>query len=164
MDYFLETIERCRSSGILLDTNLLLLYFMGLFDSAQITRFKRTQMFVVEDFDTLIAIRCKFNRLLTTPNILTEVSNLAGQLPDHWKFDYFRLFAKEIQVFDEKYFQSAEIANQPGFVKYGLTDIAISLIAQEGCLVLTVDAPLYQYLQSRKIKTLNFNHIRQYNW
>jgi hypothetical protein len=162
--YFSEIIQRCSHSGILLDTNLLLLYFMGLYDSEQITRFKRTQIFVVEDFHTLIAIRQKFNRVLTTPNILTEVSNLAGQLTDKSKSDYFRIFAKEIQTFDERYFRSAEITNQPGFMKFGLTDIAISLIAQEKCLVLTVDAPLCQYLQSKKIEVLNFNHIRQLNW
>jgi hypothetical protein len=164
MTYFTKTVERCRKSGILLDTNLLLLYFMGLYDREQITRFKRTQIFVVEDFHTLIAIRQKFNRLLTTPNILTETSNLAGQLTGQSKDSYFKVFAKEIQTFDEKYFHSSEIASQPGFIKFGLTDIAITLLAREGCLVLTADAPLYQYLQTKRIEVLNFNHIRKFNW
>lgn len=164
MTYFTETIERCRKSGILLDTNLLLLYFMGLYDREQITRFKRTKIFVVDDFYTLIAIRQKFNRLLTTPNILTEISNLAGQLTGQLRDNYFKVFAREIQTFDEKCFPSSEVARQPGFIKFGLTDIAISLIAQEGCLVLTADAPLCQYLQTRRIEVLNFNHIRKFNW
>lgn len=164
MTYFNEKIERSRKSGLLLDTNLLLLYFMGLYNKTQITKFKRTKIFVVEDFYTLLTLRQKFDKLLTTPHILTEVSNLAGHLTGQLKDGYFKLFAKEIQTFDEKYLSSKDVAQKSEFTKFGLTDIGISLIAQEGCLVLTVDAPLFQYLSTRNIEVLNFNHIRQFNW
>ena len=40
-------MQRYRSRGILVDTNILLLHFVGSFDPSLIARFKRTERFTI---------------------------------------------------------------------------------------------------------------------
>lgn len=67
-----------RQKGILIDTNILLLYFVGTVNRARISRFNRTEKFTPEDYDTLIEIINFFPKRVTTPNILTEVNSLTN--------------------------------------------------------------------------------------
>jgi hypothetical protein len=75
-DEIQRLVVRYARKGILIDTNILLLYFLGSFDQDLIPSFKRTVQFTVEDYNTLLLLLQMFDRLVTTPNILTEVSNL----------------------------------------------------------------------------------------
>lgn len=84
-DNTIRLLRRHRTTGVVLDTNILLLYFVGLLDPQAIPKFKRTDTFVVEDYYTLLAVLQFVSKPITTPNILTEVSNLLGQLPEHLK-------------------------------------------------------------------------------
>src|SRR5262249_40593359 len=138
-----QLINRYRQAGLLIDTNILLLYFIGSFDSALISRFKKTQQFVVEDYRTLLLLIRQFQKIVTTPNILSEVSNLSGQLPEQAKeplrSSYFKKFAEQLSILDEHYLQSRQVANDTYFLKLGLTDVAISHLARGKYLVLTDD-------------------------
>ena len=104
-DYYTKLLSKYKTQGVLIDSNLLLLYFVGLYDQKQIPKFKRTAKYVIEDFLTVARIIDFFSRIVTTPNILTEVSNLSGQLHEAVKTRYFQLFAKQICVLDEHYEQ-----------------------------------------------------------
>lgn len=72
-----------RRAGVLMDTNLLLLYLVGAFDPEEVPRFKRTSQFTPADFALLVRFLELFQRIVTTPHVLTEAGNLAGQLADH---------------------------------------------------------------------------------
>ncbi len=98
-----ELIARYRKAGILVDTNLLLLLFMGNFQPARITTFKRTQQFVEEDFQLLMLLLGYFDKIITTPNILTEVSNLSGQLEGNLKLAYFLSMVNIIGGLEEEF-------------------------------------------------------------
>ena len=74
-----------RWEGLLIDSNLLLLLFVGLRDRDRIQKFKRTAQFTIRDFERLAAFIRRFKEVVTTPSILTEVSNLLGQLPESLK-------------------------------------------------------------------------------
>jgi hypothetical protein len=86
-------LARYRTAGVLVDTNLLLVYFVGAFDPALIPKFKRTRMYTLEDHPLLVRVLGFFEKVVTTPHILTEVSNLAGQLPSHLTRGVFEKFA-----------------------------------------------------------------------
>lgn len=162
-DYYDSLIIRYRQSGIVLDTNILLLYFIGIVDVNLISRFKRTKnKFSVEDYYLLSNLLRYFSKIATTPHILTEVSNLSGELRDRVKQDFFSRFAKGITLLEEHYTCSADLAKMPAFVKFGLTDAGIAHL--ETHLVLTEDFALAQYLQSKKTDVMNFNHIRFMSW
>jgi rRNA-processing protein FCF1 len=162
-----QSIHGHYSRGILVDTNLLLLLVIGSCDRAQIGRFKRTSsLFTDADYDLLLAGIQGFKAIITTPHILTEVSNMMGQLEGKLKQQFFRRFALQILTgpVTEIHVSCKDIVQNQAFLKFGLTDIGIEHVAREHYLVLTMDFPLANYLATRGIQVVNFNHIRQMGW
>ena len=69
-------IDKHRSKGVLVDSNLLVLLLVGLVNKRRIPEFKRTQNFAIEDFDTLSELVEWLGPLRTTPHVLSQVSDL----------------------------------------------------------------------------------------
>ena len=157
-------IQRYKQAGILVDTTILLLYFIGAYDQDLIPKFKRTRQFTVEDHAILIRLLDLFDKIVTTPNILTEVSNLSGQLGEPKKSEYFKKFSSGISLLEEEYVASKDVADMQEFVRFGLTDTGIVYLTRGKYLVLTDDFRLSQYLQSAEVDVINFNHIRPAYW
>ncbi len=103
MNHFKEIFCNYRNKGILVDSNLLLLYFLGKYNKSLIQRFKRTNKYVIEDYELLTSVIEFFTRVITTPNILTEISNLSGNLENEFKTRYFLEFAKQLELLHEFY-------------------------------------------------------------
>ena len=146
---------------LLLDTNTLLLLYVGLFDRSLVANFKRTRIFTVDDFDLLVQIVDGFQTLVTTPHVLAEVSNLSGQLRDEARRGYFATFARSLQQVDERYVPAKALINHPVFVRLGLTDAGIAELAHRDRLtVLTTDLDLFLWLSKAQVRVFNFNHLR----
>ncbi|MBU1753132.1 hypothetical protein KKG56_04655, partial [bacterium] len=75
--YLESLLQKHKNRGIVVDANLLLVYFLGSFNPQLILQYKRTKIYTLEDFYVLCQFIKYFDRLITTPNILTEVSNLS---------------------------------------------------------------------------------------
>ena len=163
-DALWRLIEKYRAKGVLVDSNLLLLYFIGRYDRKLVSMFKRTNAYAVEEFELLARLLALFRVLVTTPNILTEVSNLAGQLPDRVQPSYFQTFRDQLVVLDEQYVSSASACRTRFFERFGLTDSVIAEAARNGLLVLTADLALALLLEQLGIDLINFNHIRHLAW
>ncbi len=159
-DYLDELFLRYRQKGILIDTNLLLLYCVGLHDKALIKQFKRTIKYEVEDFEILLRVIKFFAKVVTTPNILTEVSNLASQLPESVKKPFAPTAVKMIHVLEEFYLPSKTIAGTKHFASFGLTDSGIIELVKNQFLVLTDDLRLADYMQRLKTDVINFTNLR----
>ncbi|HEX8451060.1 MAG TPA: PIN domain-containing protein [Longimicrobium sp.] len=157
------TVARYRGSGVLIDTNLLLMYFVGAHDPNEIARFKRTMQFTSGDHDLLVAFIEHFRRIVTTPHILTEVSNLAGQLTDRTRTGVFAALSAGLRLFGEEHTPAAELAEDPAFPRFGITDTAVLREAKGRYLVLTDDFRLSQYLRSEDVDVFNFHHLRLYD-
>jgi len=157
-----DTSTAYRWEGLLIDSNLLLLLFVGLCDRDRIQKFKRTAQFTIRDFERLAAFIGRFKEVVTTPSILTEVSNLLGQLPDSLKYSFYQHFAHAMKNMHEQYTPSQELGNEKAFPRFGLTDTAILQAASGTYLVLTDDFRLTQYLLSRNITVINFNQLRAF--
>lgn len=157
-------IKQYRRRGILIDTNVLLLYFVGSFARDIIPTFKRTRQFTVEDYQMLLRLIGQFRKRMTTPNILTEVSNLSGQLDESIHPAYFQKFAEHLTLLEEHYIESHKVTTHPHFTKLGLTDAGIFTVVRGKYLVLTDDFRLSQSLQKEGIACINFNHIRILGW
>lgn len=160
-DYLRHLVEKYRSRGALIDSNLLLVYLIGRCDPDLIPAFKRTQKFARRDFEILAGIVTYFARIIVTPHILTEVSNLSGQLTDK-RLDRCRIELRGMisEILDEKYVPATEIVPMSAFPELGLTDAGIERLAPDTCLVLTDDFPLSNRLQTLRIDAINYNHIR----
>ncbi len=153
-------LAKYRTRGILIDTNILLLYLVGLVNRQRIPRFKRTAQFIPEDYDLLLQIVDGFQKVITTPNIMTEVNSLANQLGEPERSQCLIIFAKLISRIIEKYTKSNLIANQEMFSRFGLTDCGIMYLAKDKYLVLTDDLKLSLYLKAQGIDVINFNNLR----
>jgi hypothetical protein len=161
-----ELFARHRGKGIVLDSNLLLVFLSGAQSIALFGRFKRLGDYTVGDYDLLVRLLDSFRTLVLTPHILTEVSNLANSLPESSKEDWYRKFAalltlrsRQIAV-QEKWVPAAELAAMPEFVPFGITDTALAQLSPEA-LVVTEDYRLSGALRKRGIPVLNFGDLRK---
>ena len=159
-DHLLGLIERHRSGGVLVDANILLLYFVGSYNREHVPRFKRTVQFTVDDYDLLVRLLSRFARVVTTPHILSEVNSLSGQMGEPAKTEYFEEFARGIATLDEQYVASVTVSRLAQFRKLGLTDSGILHLAAGKYLVLTDDLRLCQFLEKAAVDVLNFHQIR----
>jgi rRNA-processing protein FCF1 len=164
MEYIQELVSRYKNKGLLVDTNLLLLYFVGAYDPDRIPKFKRTMAFTVDEFWLLASFLDAFEKLVTTPNVLTEVSNLSGQLAENLRSPFYSEFASRIPLLEEHYIPSASVSSLVHFNKFGLTDSGVVQLVKDNYLVLTDDLSLVGYLHNRGIDAINFNHIRSLAW
>ncbi len=164
MDYIEKLLNRYRNKGILIDTNILLLLIVGSSNRKRISQFKRTEQFIPEDYDLLIKLIDLFPKIITTPNILTEVNSLTNQIGEPERSKCFAIFAQLISEIDEFTLSSQDIVKNNGFIKFGLTDCGIVEVSKNQYLVLTDDFKLFNYLQKLGIDSINFNHLRVYLW
>lgn len=159
----LDQVRKYARRGLLIDTNLLLLLFLGNYDRRQIDTNSRLHAYAQQDFEFLSDLLRWFKPLVTTSNILTEVSNLSNAIPERSREAYFASFASRLMLLEEEHVASST-ALQSRWAKFGLTDAVIATLAKNRYLVLTDDFRLSQCLQSDGIDSLNFNHLRQANW
>lgn len=160
MDYYSSIVNRNLEKGILIDTKPLLLLLIGSYNPNSIETSKLTQDFTLEDYELLVNLVKRFNQIVTTPNILTEVSNLLKRAEGKIRDQIYTLFSHSVQEFVEESKPSKETVKHEYFSKFGLTDLAILDNAKGKYLVLTGDLPLFSYLQNIGIDVINFNHLR----
>lgn len=159
-------IRKYRSSGVLVDTNLLLVYIVGLYDTVTgyrlVNTFKYTKGdYGAGDFDVLLAFLKEFDVLVTTPHILAEVSNsIVGELTDPAKDLCLGLIQKTIPTFQEHHVPAKNLLAEEQFRTYGVADIGILRTAAGRYLVLTDDYSLSSYLNKIGIDTLSLPEIK----
>jgi len=151
---------RYKRVGVLFDANLLLLYWIAKFAPEQVSRFKRTSAFTEEDVGRVVRLYERCSRVVATPNVVTEVSNLAGQLTDATKRAVFEAVRHCILVCSETYVASSVASAHADFPRLGLTDCSILSLPPGSCLVITKDLQLYLSLQRAGIDSINYNHLR----
>lgn len=158
--------RRPQPRHLLVDTNLLILLTVGSFEPGLIGRHKRTHQFTVEDYRLLREYLRRFRTLVTTSNILTEVSNLVDQVGAPISQKLQELLASIIGVLEEQYVVSRDCCGLEEFRRLGLADASILRLAQDqgDLAVLTDDIHLYLALQKRGLEAVNFNHLREISW
>ena len=156
-------IEKHQAKGVLVDSNLLVLLLVGRVNTARILDCKRTGDFTIADFDLLRNLITWFGKLIGTPHVLSQVSDLA-ELTGKDQERIRHLFKLVVDQIEEFYDSSRDLVAHPLFQRLGLTDAAIASIANRGILVLTADVTLQLALQRRGADALNFNHVRQLAW
>lgn len=147
-----------RGKPAILDANILLFYWCASFDPTLVNSFKRLNSFRAEDIGLLHRTMEVFSAIRTTPHVLTEVSNLANSLPQWRKVDWSRHFAQRVELIPEKWISAQTIIKDPALV-LGLTDAGLCALASDH-VILTIDFPLSNYLESKRLNVINFTHLR----
>lgn len=153
-----------RREAVFIDTNLLLVLLIGALDPAQVDRFKRTRKYSREDYALLAAFVSQYKRVVTTPNVLTEVSNLAGQLTGPLRERAFLALGVLVSQYEERFHPSRELILHDSFPVLGLADTSVISAVDNTITVLTDDLPLYLRLSAAGIEAINFNHLRSGSW
>ena len=154
-DYLLTLIQKYKQKGLLIDTNIVLLYVVGSFNPLLIREFSRTAMFDENDFYRISKFIGYFELKITTPHILTEVSDLIGNR------EFIQLALKTYIETSKEYFsKSVNVCKNKSFLNFGLADTAISESAKDSYLVVTNDNKLFGYLSNQKIDVINLEQIR----
>jgi hypothetical protein len=157
-------VQKYRSTGVMLDTNLLLLYVFSRFSPAMIG-IGRLAAYDSDSAELLLQYLARFERILTTAHVLAETSNLARQMVKGGKWQamceqVFPLFCLPEHSALKSVGVNTETLNPGNFLKLGLTDAAL---AQEASmhLLLTADLDLYCEVVSAGNDAVNFTHMRE---
>lgn len=160
----MEFIRTYINRGIVLDTNLLILYIVGRFQKDLIGNFKRVAKYTPEDYELLFNFLALFKKKITSPHILTETTNILEGLNKKMNHQLFNFLRKLIYELKEFTIDSQIVVRTDCFLKFGLTDATISIIGTKKYLILTDDFNLYNFLIRQKIPAINFNHLRTIVW
>lgn len=161
-----QLFARHAGKSVLLDSNLLLVFLSGSSNPSLFGQFKRVSAYTLKDYELLVRLLSSFTILLTTPHILTEVSNLANSLPERFKPDWYRNFAALIASeqktpgIREQWMPAAELARMSEFTAFGITDAALTKLSSEA-LVVTEDYRLSGVLKSQGVFVFNFGDLRK---
>lgn len=146
---------------MVLDANVLVLLIVGSVDRGSIATHKRTAAFTEVDFDLLIEVIEKFDRLVVTTSVLTETSNLLGQAYGALKQQLLAKLGGFVGTVHEERPASAVVVQERVFIRLGLTDAGLLTCVRQGHYLLTTDLDLYLGAIEISANVVNFNHLRQ---
>ena len=99
-NYIRQLFGKYKHKGVIVDTNILLLLFVGSVNKKRISKFNRIKQFLPEDYDLLVEIISYFSKIVVTPNILTEVNSLINQLSEPERSKSLEFLVKAVTEWD----------------------------------------------------------------
>ena len=148
-------------AGCFLDANLLVLLVVGSVDRELIAKHRRLRRFAAEDYERLLGLIARVERVFVTPNTLTETSNLLAQHRDPERSRFFDRLRFIIQESEEVVVASAVAATNRAFQRLGLTDAALLEVVTAETPLVTVDLDLYlAALAKDPYAAVNFTHLQ----
>ena len=148
-------------TGFFIDANLLVLLIVGSVDQDLIAKHRRLRRFAVEDYERLVNLIDRVDRVLVTPNTLTETSNLLAQHRDPERSRFFDKLKFIIQESKESVVASTVASRNNAFERLGLTDAALLEVATAETPLVTVDLDLYlEALAKGQDTAVNFTHLQ----
>jgi hypothetical protein len=148
---------------LLLDANILVLLIVGLTSRSYIRVHKRLAGYAEADFDLLEAYANAADRIVVTPNTITEASNLARQIYEPARTYIMATLRSLIHRVDEVYVQSKQAAQGAIFLRLGITDAALLGVEFAAAELLTADLDLYIEAARAGRTAVNFNHYIEAN-
>jgi hypothetical protein len=145
---------------IILDANLLLLLVVGATSRDYIAKHRRLSAYTEADFDLLGKVLATDSKIVVTPNILTETSNLIRYIANPARTQIYRVFRTLVQATEEQYLESRQVVSREEFIRLGLTDSAMLEMATASHILLTADLALYLAALRQGLQAQNFNHLR----
>lgn len=163
---FDSLIHTYARKGLLIDTNVLLVLIVGLVDEGLVGRFRRTSSYTAEDFHLLRRLVRPFARIVTTPQILAELSNLSPTgRKDALAARYFSQLVGLLREAHERHVAKDVMIRSTLLPRIGFTDLSILEAARNReYLVLTDDLRCAEYLRAANCDVINLNQLRGEIW
>jgi hypothetical protein len=145
---------------VALDSNLLVLLVVGSLAPSQIAGHKRLRAYDVEDFE-LLCRHLDGAELVTTPNAMTEASNLIVYgVSEPLRSNLLFALKSVADIVNERYLASGQVMTSDPYRRLGLTDAAWLALSEPRLELLTDDLPLYLAASHAGMNARNFNHLR----
>ncbi|MCG9229893.1 PIN domain-containing protein [Vibrio diabolicus] len=155
-----ELLSKYRKNGVMLDTNLLVMYLIGLYDRELVPNFKRTEKYSTDQFDFLHYYVGEFSKLIVTPHVLAETWNFIEKLPQSDFNAFLDKVLPNIDLFEEEHINKSILIKAEGFNLIGITDMAVIKAAKAtSCLVITDDLRAYKQFYDNGVDSINMNHL-----
>jgi hypothetical protein len=147
---------------VAIDVNLLLLLVVGDANRSWIARHKRLKAYDDKAFDLLVEVIGDVSRMVVTPNVLTEVSNLACQgIAEPGCTQVRRVLAQYAVKASECYIESRVAVSHSEFLRLGLTDAVLLMNKDSDLRLWTDDLGLYLAAIAANLPVENFTHLRR---
>lgn len=132
------------SRGVILDTNVAMLFFVGLTGRRNINRHGRVKRFTVHQFEALAnAIELGREFVIAAP-ILAEVSNLLRQGPDDIWIEAVGQMRSIVPRSREIRPSCVDVVTMRSFEWLGYADAALLSALNEDVALITCDGPLFR--------------------
>jgi hypothetical protein len=139
----------------------LLLFFLAMqVDLGILRSFKRVSNFRSSDLQPLKDLVGAFSALITTPHVLTEVSNFIDQAPPQWRPQLIDALRSFIIEQEEHFEESSRLVELPEFAHLALADTAL-LSLSRSVSVATLDYELYGRILAVGGRAIHFDHVRE---
>ena len=146
---------------IFVDASLLVLLVVGRTNKNLIEKHRRLREFQEEDYDTLVGILNQVDKILVTPNTLTEASNLLAQHGEPQRSRFFEMLGILIGESEEIAVTSKAVSQNSEFTRLGLTDAGLLEVISNSNPLITVDLALYLAAIRRESgSAYNFRHYQ----
>ncbi|MDF1780759.1 MAG: hypothetical protein P1U67_05640 [Alcanivoracaceae bacterium] len=152
------------AKSLLLDTNLLVVFVVGLLDPSIIGRHKRTRDYTPEDFAALKSVLDNYQELWITSQSVAETSNLVRQTNRPEAENLLTVLSELVSSSKESNMDSKAIFSVPCVQTLGVTDAGIAKKSKRVTNLLTADLDLYLEVSRLFGNAINFNHVRTGAW
>ena len=169
----METLEKIRKfsiqrnrEGIILDTMVLLLFFIGKYDYSLIKNFKPTHEYSKNDCELLDRIVRLFKKIIITPQVIAEMSNHSLSYLFSARLQQYLCvvvnFLKNKERTEERHikFKDWNDKNIGRLCSFGFVDMGMYEVSkQTGMPILTDDENLYNF-SKKEIPIIKFSIIK----
>jgi hypothetical protein len=152
-------------NGIILDTKPFLFYLAGRYDFDSIGKTPLTEEYRKEDFEILNDFISKFKRIVITPQILAEVSNIINtKIPKNNFVIFINKIIKILLDAEEMYINKNDILKREE-IKLGITDVSIlTLCERSDQIILTKDLVFANLCLDKGLPIIHFDWLRSLYW
>ncbi|WGD31675.1 hypothetical protein AncyloWKF20_07605 [Ancylobacter sp. WKF20] len=144
-----------------IDTNLLLLFVVGVTNKNYIQLHKRLNAFFDGDYELLLKAIRGYKAIVLTPNVVSETSNLIRMTSEPRSSEIANRFEVLIKNTPEVYISSASASSRREHARLGITDCGLIELSAEGAHILTTDYDLFHAVSACGFTAVNFNHLRE---
>lgn len=146
---------------VALDTNVFLLFLVGLTDRAAIARHKRLTAYDADSYDALCRLLAGYDEIVVTPGCLAETTNLLDSDKGSRTrcYQILRELIESGEALSEKHIPAVKVVEEKPFMWLGFTDASYVELAREGIPVITADFKLYQQVVAQNEESINFTTV-----
>ncbi len=155
-------VVKHASKGALIDTCLLLVLLAGGHSPSLIGNSKLSiDKFSNEDFLFLRNLLKPLHRIVITPQVLAELSNLSGKISGELKKSYYKNIIEYLKPAHEVHVVKDTLLAYPELPRLGFTDISILDFSKtNNFLIITDDRDLYETAIKNNCECIFFLYIQ----